>query len=75
MTTKYFEQDFKEFAQLQREVRDTIRTGDFETTKDALGEIECLWLHSEWPRLREAAASFLRRHAQYAEFYSFTHYA
>jgi len=75
VTTKYYQQEFKEFIDLQNEVRDSIRTGDFKTVRDALGEIECLWLHTDWPRLREAAASFLRRHAEYGEFYTFTHYA
>lgn len=69
MNIAHAEHMLREFALLQREVRDTIASGDLATTRDALGEIEAIWMHCQWPRLREATATFLRNHAEYADAY------
>lgn len=64
--------EFSIFLTVQQEFRAAVMIGDTETARLALAEIEGVWMNTEWPRLREAAASFLRRNAAYAEFYEFT---
>ena len=62
---------FQSFTELQQEAHAAIRSGNLEGARIALAEIENIWLHSDWPRLRAAAASFLRRYSEFAEYSRF----
>lgn len=62
---------FRAFTELQHEAREAIRTGDLETARLALAEIEAHWMHTDWPRLREACSAFLCQHAEHADFAEF----
>lgn len=59
------------FMELQNEVRTALQFDDLDTARLALGEIECLWMHTDWPRMREATGSFLRNHVDHAELFQF----
>lgn len=61
----------RNFMELQIEVRDALQANDPETARLALYEIECLWMHTDWPRMRQAAADFLRNHLNHAELTEF----
>ncbi len=58
---------FSYFTQLQNEVRKSLHADDLDAARIALSDIECLWMHTDWPRMREATATFLREHVEYAE--------
>lgn len=59
--------EYQAFLNAQREFSDAVRDGDNDTARLALGEIEGTWMHTDWPRLRDACAAFLQRHPEYAE--------
>ena len=59
--------EYQAFLSAQREFSDAVHAGDTRTARLALAEIEGAWMHTDWPRMRDACAAFLRRHLEYAE--------
>jgi hypothetical protein len=59
--------EYQTFVNAQHEFSDAVQSGDTRTARLALAEIESAWMHTDWPRLRDACAAFLRRHLEYAE--------
>lgn len=59
--------EYQAFLNAQREFSDAVQAGNTETARLALAEIEGAWMHTDWPRLRDACAAFLQRHSEYAE--------
>lgn len=72
MSTNHIELQTREFNALTAEVIEAVSTRDTLTARDALGEIEGVWLHTECPVLREATANFMRQHAAHAKFFRFS---
>jgi hypothetical protein len=65
------ETELSYFISIQQELRECLRTDRLATARLALEEMEGLWMHTEWPRLRRACADFMRTHARHCDFAEF----
>jgi hypothetical protein len=65
------ENEWRNFIACQHELRHAVRKKHRRIARLALAEIEGLWLHSDWPRLREACARFMTAHANHGDFFNF----
>jgi hypothetical protein len=72
MTTTHIEIETRAMNALTEEVREALATQDTTTARDALGEMEGIWMNTECPDIREQAAAFMREHAAHSEYVGFS---
>ncbi len=71
MTTAHIEIETRALNVLAGEVREALTTQDTTTARDALGEMEGIWMHTESADIRDQAAAFMRQHAAHGEYVEF----
>lgn len=72
MNTNHIEVENRATNALMAEVAEALKAYDTLTVRDALGEMEGIWMHTECPEIRSRAAAFMRQHAAQGEFYKFS---
>ncbi len=72
MNTNHNEVENRAMNALIAEVAEAMKAQDTLTVRDALGEMEGIWMHTECPEIRIRAAAFMRQYAAQGEFYKFS---
>lgn len=72
MTTAHIEIETRALNLLTEEVRDALATQDTTTARDALGEMEGIWMRTESADIRDQAAAFMRQYAAHGEYVEFS---
>lgn len=71
MTISNVELEIRAFTALTVEVAEAVKARDDMTARDALSELEGMWMHTESPALRDHIADFMGQHAAHGEFVRF----
>lgn len=72
MNTNHIELENRAMNALTAEVAAALTAHDTLTVRDALGEMEGIWMHTECPEIRSRAADFMRQHAAHGEYFEFS---
>jgi hypothetical protein len=72
MNANFIELETRALNALTLEVTEALKAHDVITVRDALGEMEGIWMHTECSDVRDRAAAFMRHHAAQGEFYEFS---
>lgn len=72
MTTAHIVLETRALNTLTAEVLAALTTKNATTARDALGEMEGIWMNTESLDIRERAATFMRQHATHGEYVEFS---
>lgn len=72
MTAQYRNLEAREINSLTVEITTALASNDAATARDALCEIEGIWIHTECPDIRSRAAALMRDNVTHGEFVRFS---
>lgn len=71
MTNAHNEVETRALDTLTAEVLEALKTEDATAARDALGEMEGIWMNTDCPDVRDRAAAFMHQYAAQGEYVRF----